>query len=75
MMVLMDGLQVQSGDTSKTLKELVEERTQALKVAHLQAKSEFQEEQEREALQAAASQDVLLGTQSTLNVRSGSGNL
>ena len=75
MMVLMDGLPVQSGDMSKTLKELVEERKQALKVAHLQAKSEFQEEQERESLQAAASQDVLLGTQSTLNVRSGSGNL
>ena len=61
---------------SKTQKELIEERKQALKVAQLQAKSEFQEDQAHEALQAAASQDVLLGTQSTLNIRrSGSGSL
>ena len=76
MMVLMDGLPVQAGDMSKTVKELVEERKQALKLAHLQAKSEVQEDMEREALQSAASQDVLLGTQSTLNIRrAGSGSL
>jgi hypothetical protein len=74
--VLHDGLPVQSGQNSKTARELVEERKQALKNAHIQAKQEVEEELAREGLQQAASQDVLKGTQSQLQVKwSGSGNL